>query len=360
MVKLKKFLPKSLLGRSLLIIVVPLVIVQLVSAYVFYETHWDKISVRLARGLSGDISTVISLMQRYPGPENRDWIFDLAASQMELSASFSEGEAISTSPAEINSHLGKTLASELSKLVNEPYRIDAEYLNKEVLIEIQMSDGALSFLTTRKRLFSSTTYVFVIWMVGTSLLLFGVATIFMRNQIRSVRRLAAAADAFGMGRDTPSFKPEGANEVRQAASAFIAMRDRISRHINQRTEMLAGVSHDLRTPLTRMKLQLALLDEVEGAAELHVDINEMERMLDEYLAFAGGSRGESPILTNLSELLEDIVSRARRKGGNIDLHTEGPISVLLKPDSFRRCVTNLIDNATRYGKIVSVVAGRRG
>ncbi len=360
MVKLKQFLPKSLLGRSLMIIVVPLVVVQLVSAFVFYETHWNKISMRLARGLSGDISAVMSLMHRYPGVDERRWIFGLAASRMELSMSMAAGEVLPSLPPGPGSTLEKTLAVELGKVVAQPFTIDTEYLNKDVLIEIQMPEGVLKILTTRKRLFSSTTYVFVLWMVGTSLLLFGVATIFMRNQVRSVRRLAAAADAFGMGRDSPAFKPEGAREVRQAASAFIAMRDRISRQINQRTEMLAGVSHDLRTPLTRMKLQLALLGGAEGTAELHADINEMERMLDEYLAFAGGGRSEQPAETNLSELLEDVVSRARRKGGNIDLHTEGSISVMLKPNGFRRCVTNLIENAARYGTNVAVVAGKRG
>ncbi|MDP6121612.1 MAG: ATP-binding protein, partial [Rhodospirillales bacterium] len=215
-------------------------------------------------------------------------------------------------------------------------------------------------VTPRKRLFSSTTFIFVLWMVGTSMILFGVATIFMRNQVKPIRRLALAADDFGKGREVPSFKPEGAAEVRRAASAFIAMRARIQRQITQRTETLAGVSHDLRTPLTRMKLQLELLGEGEGLGALKGDVVEMERMLEGYLAFARGEGGEAPRPERLDTLLDDVVAQARRKGGVIDLHTEGEITVALMAAAFKRCVTNLVDNAIRYADHVSVRAGKRG
>ena len=242
----------------------------------------------------------------------------------------------------------------------KPFKVDWDSLDRHVAISVQLTDGVLHVIANRKRLFSSTTYVFVIWMTGTAMILFGVAAIFMRNQVRPIRRLAAAADNFGKGRDVPSFKPEGATEVRRAAAAFIVMRDRIQRQISQRTDMLAGVSHDLKTPITRMKLQLEMLSGVSGVEHLKSDLAEMERMLGAYLAFARGEGDEQPAPTNLSRMLDEVVSQARRNGTVIDLHTEGDIVVPVRPNAFKRCVTNLVDNAHRYAAHVSVRAGRRG
>jgi two-component system osmolarity sensor histidine kinase EnvZ len=254
----------------------------------------------------------------------------------------------------------RTLIRSLGEYLGRPFQIDSKFIERYVIVEVQLSQGVLEVIVPRKRLFSSTTYVFVMWMVGTSLILFGVATIFMRNQVKPITRLAQAADQFGKGRNVPNFKPEGASEVRQAASAFLAMRERIQRQIGQRTDMLAGVSHDLRTPLTRMKLQLALLDGVDGTEELAADVDEMEHMLDGYLAFARGEGAEAPVSTNLTELLDGVVAQARRKGGVIDLHSEGELMVPLRPDAFRRCVANLLDNASRYADHVTIRAGTRG
>ncbi|NQV46211.1 MAG: HAMP domain-containing protein, partial [Rhodospirillaceae bacterium] len=203
------------------------------------------------------------------------------------------------------------------------------------------------------------TYVFGLGMIGTSLILFAVATIFMRNQVKPIRRLAEAADDFGKGRDVHSFKLEGASEVRQAASAFVAMRDRIQRQISQRTDMLAGVSHDLRTPLTRMKLQLEMAGGGDGLDDLKGDIAEMEHMLEGYLAFARGEGDEEPRPMDLGALMGGIVQQARRKGSVIDLHVESDIMVPLRPNAFKRALTNLIENAARYGEHVSVRAGCR-
>jgi two-component system osmolarity sensor histidine kinase EnvZ len=243
--------------------------------------------------------------------------------------------------------------------VQRPFQVDNRSFEREILIRVQLQDGLLELFVPRKRLFSSTTYIFVLWMVGTSMLLLGIATVFMRNQVRSVRKLAAAADSFGKGLDVPNFKPEGATEVRQAAMAFSLMRDRLKRQIQQRTEMLAGVSHDLRTPLTRMKLQLAMMADVEGCAELQEDVAEMERMVEGYLAFARGEGGEKPVLTDLGELLEDVVGRYRRQGCEIDLHVEDKVALTLRPHALSRALSNLIGNALRYGGHVWVRAGRR-
>ncbi|MFQ5764338.1 MAG: ATP-binding protein [Rhodospirillales bacterium] len=357
---IKRCLPKSLLGRSLLIIVTPLVILQLVSAAIFYETHWDKVTLRLARGVAGDIAAVISMMRGDPGPESREWIFDVAARNMELRASWKKGAVLPNVAREPSGLMEQMLDRALRGYVARPFTIDSESMDRWVIINVQLSQGVIEVVTPRKRLFSSTAYVFVIWMVGTSFILFAVATIFMRNQVKPIRRLAVAADNFGKGRDVSAFKPEGASEVRRAASAFLVMRERIQRQISQRTDMLAGVSHDLRTPLTRMKLQLEMLGGGHDADELKADIAEMEHMLDGYLAFARGEGAEEPQPTNLTELLEDAAAQARRKGGAVDVHAEGRWTVPVRPNAFKRCVINLIDNAIRYGEHVTVRAGQRG
>ena len=357
---IKRYLPKSLLGRSLMIIVTPLVLLQVISAVIFFESHWDKVTYRLARGVAGDISAVIMLMQRHPGRENLDWIAELAGDTMEIAVRLKPGEILPNRSRPPSGILETMLTRAMDAAVRRPFRLDTESLERYLIIHVQLKEGVLSVVTPRKRLFSSTTYVFVLWMVGLSLVLFGVATIFMRNQVKPIRRLAIAADNFGKGRGVARFKPEGAREVRQAAAAFLAMRERIIRQIGQRTDMLSGVSHDLRTPLTRMKLQLEMLGDAEGAADLKRDVAEMEHMLEGYLAFARGEGAEKPEPTNLTDLLEDVAADARRKGTAIDLHCEGDLLLPLRPQAFKRCVTNLVDNAARYGEHVSVRAGPRG
>ena len=357
---IKNFLPKSLLGRSLLIIVTPLVILQLVSAAIFYETHWDKVTLKLARGVAGDIAAVISLMRQAPDADAQDRIFNIAAGNMGLVVSLKKGAVLPNVSPSPDGLAERMLTRAMNSHVSKPFLLDTNTSDRLIIIDVQLASGVLHVTTTRKRLFSSTAYVFVIWMVGTSLILFVVATIFMRNQVKPIRRLAIAAEEFGKGRDVSKFKPEGATEVRQASSAFLAMRDRIGRYISQRTDMLAGVSHDLRTPLTRMKLQLEMLSAAAGSEDLKADIAEMEHMLDGYLAFARGEGAEEPRPTDFTALLGESAAQARRKGGAVDLHTEGQLTVSLRPNAFRRCLTNLIDNAIQYADHVSVRAGQRG
>ncbi|MBC8339251.1 MAG: HAMP domain-containing protein [Rhodospirillales bacterium] len=355
----KKYLPKSLLGRSLLIIVTPLVILQLVSAVIFYETHWDKVTLKLARGVAGDIAAVISLIRRAPDAESRERIFNVAAGNMGLVVSLKEGAVLPNVTRSPSGLMERMMARAMISHVSKPFQLDTDTIDRAVLIEVQLASGVLHVTTTQKRLFSSTAYVFVLWMVGTSLILFVVATIFMRNQVKPIRRLAMAADDFGKGRDVFQFKPEGASEVRQASSAFLVMRERILRQISQRTDMLSGVSHDLRTPLTRMKLQLEMIGAGPGMEDLKGDIAEMEHMLDGYLAFARGEGAEEPSKTDVTALLNEAAAQARRRGGAVDLHTEGQLTASLRPNAFRRCLTNLIDNAIQYAEHVSVRAGLR-
>ena len=358
---IKKFLPKSLLGRTLLIIVTPLVLLQLVSATVFYESHWTKVSRGMARGLAGDISALIELLQRDHSPKGINAIRGLAARNMGLVVTFEKNKILANVPEKQSGGIvDKMFIRSLKGSVQRPFKVDSQSLDKHVIVSIQLPEGVFEVILNRKRLFSSTTYIFVLWMVGTSMILFGIATIFMRNQVKPIRRLAAAADEFGKGRDAPSFKPEGAREVRQASLAFISMRDRIQRQITQRTDMLAGVSHDLRTPLTRMKLLLEMRQDASDTDSLKEDVAEMEHMLEGYLAFARGEGDEVSKPTNMARMLGDVVVSAKRRGAEVDLHTEGNIVVVVRPIAFKRCVTNLVDNADRYATHVSVRAGKRG
>lgn len=356
----KRILPQGLLGRSLLIIVTPLLVVQLVSTYIFYASHWDTVARRLAYGLAGDVAATIEALRAFPGVDARSRVIGIAANKMDLDMRFQTGGILPNAvPPPPSGIMEEALHQALTDRVQRPFLIDARSFEREVAVRVQLSDGLLEVFVPRKRLFSSTTYIFVLWMVGTSLLLLGIATIFMRNQVRSVRKLAAAADAFGKGRDVPNFKPEGAAEVRQAAQAFILMRDRIKRQMQQRTEMLAGVSHDLRTPLTRMKLQLAMLGDVDGRAELEEDVSEMEHMVEGYLAFVRGEGGEEAVAADLAGVVADVVARFRREGRDIDLHVEGSLVMPLKPQALGRVVSNLIGNALRYGGHVWVRVGKR-
>lgn len=361
---IKQMLPQGLFGRSLLIIVMPLILLQLISATVFYERHWDNVARRLAGVLAGDIGTVVDAFRETTIPESRERVLTIAALNMGLGLSFREDAILPNMAPERMIEGDEILLRTLTDSLRRPFTFELTGENGDIAIHVQLPDGVLDVLAPRKRLYTSTTYIFVMWMVGSSLVLFGVAMIFMRNQVRPIRRLAIAADALGKGRDVPTFKLQGATEVRQAATAFNLMRDRLLRQISQRTEMLAGVSHDLRTPLTRMKLQLAMLKDGPDVAELKADVVEMETMIDGYLAFARGEGPEEPVRTDLGELLADAVSGAQRAGGTVelalDVRGEGDLSLPLRPAAFKRCLANLIGNAMRYGQTVKVAAARKG
>ena len=354
---LKPYLPKSLLGRAVLIIVTPLVLLQVVATVIFFENHWSKVSRRLAQGVAGDIALVIEQMPKYQQTEELQDLYNKAQRNFQLTFKYYPGEVIAN--ADKQSGLMETsLTRALESHIQKPFSLDSER-DKVVVVQIQLGQGVLEIIVPNKRFFSTTTYVFVMWMVGTSLLLFGVAVIFMKNQVRPITRLAAAADDFGKGRDSKKFKPEGALEVRRAASAFIAMRNRLKRHIQQRTDMLSGVSHDLRTPITRMKLQLEMMGPGDNTDELKSDISDMEHMLDEYLAFARGEGSEKQASASISEMLGEIVAQIRRKGAMVDLHCEGEVDATIRKGALKRALTNLVENAARYGKNITIRAGKR-
>ena len=358
---LKQFLPRSLLGRSLLIIVMPLILLQIVSTWIFYDRHWGTITRRLATAVAGEIASVIDFRRSLSGTVNEAQLFQTVGAKLDLRISFKLGKILPNEPYTTGSGiLEEMLGNALRERVRRPFHMDTQSHPNEVRIQVQLPDGILDVAVHKERLFSSTTYIFVMWMVGTSLVLFAVAMVFMRNQVRPIRRLADAVENFGKGRDVPDFKPEGATEIRQAAAAFDMMRDRIQRMISQRTEMLAGVSHDLRTPLTRMTLQLAMLDDSADIADLKADLSEMEKMVEEYLSFARGEGTESVIVSDVKDILTDIVGRIDNQSSDITLKTDGDLSVPLRPNAFRRCVSNLVSNALIYGGNASILANRSG
>jgi two-component system osmolarity sensor histidine kinase EnvZ len=359
---LKWIVPRSLLGRSILIIVAPVVLLQVVVAGVFWETHWDRITGRLVDNFVGDVVVLLNLMQIYPGQENRQVILPLGWQTGMHVWYQADGRLPHQPPRAENTKLERDLTTALTQRLNRPFHLDlASGPDRDgVALSVQLPEGVLHVVAPRKRVDSSSTYVFTLWVIGSSMLLFGIAMLFMRNQVRSVRRLAAAADSFGKGRDVPDFKPEGATEVRQAAIAFNRMRDRLQRQIAQRTEMLAGVSHDLRTPLTRMKLQLAMMGNGDGIAELSEDVAEMERMIEGYLAFARGEGAEQVQETDLAALIEDVAGRFRREGAEIALHLEPDLRLPLRPHAFDRCLSNLLANARRHAQRMELSTLRRG
>jgi two-component system, OmpR family, osmolarity sensor histidine kinase EnvZ len=348
----KRLLPRTMFGRALLIVVAPLVLLQAIATWVFYDRHWAAVSWRLAAGVIGDIALVIDAMQVAGSEADISRLLDRAAAVTDLEFTLSRGEKLLRPTAWNGSMLEEQLAEAMKGRVDLPYRIDESGDPHGTQIQVQLAQGVLTVEVPSKRLFSPTTYIFVMWMVGSSLVLLAVATIFLRNQVKSVRRLAAAADGFGKGRPVPFFKVEGAVEIRQAAIAFMTMRDRIQRQIRQRTQMLAGVSHDLRTPLTRMKLALELLRNDPAVEELKSDVAEMERMVHGYLEFARGEGTETPVETDISLLLEEIAAVMRREGTRLEVAAPAEYVMPVRPNALRRCVTNLIDNARRHGSQV--------
>jgi two-component system osmolarity sensor histidine kinase EnvZ len=347
--RIKRLLPQTMFGRSLLLIVVPLILVQIVAIWVFYARHWETVSRRLASDVAGDIGLLVEAMRFTDNELELARLMENASALTNVDFALERGAALPAPEPPGWSFFEDQLRHALDERVGRPYRIDANSEPRDIRVQVQLPEGVLTANVPRKRLSTSTTYVFVLWMIGSALVLLLIATIFLRNQIKSLRRLAAAAESFGKGRPVAFTKAEGALEVRQAAAAFIRMRARIERQIRQRTEMLAGVSHDLRTPLTRMKLGLELLGGDPGAAGLKSDVVEMERLIALYLEFARGEGTETPVETDIAALIEDIAASSRREGAGITVEQPSRLVVPVRPNALRRCLNNLIGNARRYG-----------
>jgi len=331
-----------------------------VSTWIFYERHGDTITRRLSGAVAGELALAIDRISTSTDNEAINAELAELGRNLAIRLQFRRGDILPNDQQRAeSSKLQRQLERELAARIRRPIYLDVEYQKRQILVRIQLPTGVLDAEVDRERVYSTTTYIFVLWMVGTSLVLFAVATLFMRNQVRPIRRLARAMERFGRGQDVGDYRPAGATEVRQAGAAFNVMRDRLQRMITQRTEMLAGVSHDLRTPLTRMKLQLAMLKS-QDAAPLTADVAEMEKMLNEYLSFARGEGTEAVAQTHLNDLLAEVVDGARRQGAQIALEAGPDIVVAARPNALKRCLTNVVTNAIAHGTRVLVQAARRG
>jgi two-component system, OmpR family, osmolarity sensor histidine kinase EnvZ len=362
---IRKILPRSLLGRSLLMILVPLVLLQAVALQIFYGSHLDVVSRRLSGALAGEISFTLELMDRHPDQADRAWILQQAAREFDIDMTIEAGAKLpDMRRINILGPMDDDLDSALRSQLGLPFLADWTSDSHYILIDIQLPEGVLHVNAPRKRLYAGTIYIFVLWIVGMSMVLFGIAALFMRNQVRAIRRLATAAEAFGMGRDIGPIRPEGATEVRQAATAFNRMQERVRRFLVQRTEMLAGVSHDLRTPLTRLRLALAMMPAREelrqDVAEMTADVEEMERMITGYLAFARGEGTEQAEPVNISAVLEEVAAGARRSGAEVAVDAPTALTLSLRANAVRRAITNLVDNARRHAHRVALAAMTQG
>ncbi|MBS0538609.1 MAG: two-component sensor histidine kinase [Proteobacteria bacterium] len=352
--------PQTLFARALIIIVVPMLLLQALSAWWFYSQRGDNVTNRLALILVRDLRTLISLRADFPDDEHRSWILRHARSDMLIFVAFHKGTVRQFKQPEYFDIVAREVQGALDADLRRPYYLDNTVGGEQLLIEIQVGDSdVMEVLVPYVRLTFGSSFAYVLAQVGLALVLFGLAIWFMRRELVPIEHLGVAADALGKGRDVPDFAfSGGTREVRNAATAFQTMKIRLGRSIQQRTEMLAGVSHDLRTPLTRMKLSLALLPESPEAKELGDDVLDMERMIEGYLAFARGEGDEEPVPSDLADILEDVAAGARRDDSDVAIATEGDMNVELRPLAMKRCLTNLLSNALRHGKRAELRAVR--
>ena len=354
--KLISILPQGLYARSALIVIAPMVILQCVLTYVFMERHWQLVTNRLSTALTQDIAALIDLHETFRG--NDASVTRIAQERLRVDADFlPKGPLPPALPKPFFSIVDAALSNEIQRQIHRPFWLDTVGRSNLIEIRILLDDAILRVIAYRSAAYASNSYIFLLWMVGTSFVLIVVATFFLRSQIKPILALAGAAEDFGKGREV-EFRPRGAREVRRAGFAFIEMKRRIERAIEQRTAMLNGVSHDLRTVLTRFKLSLALMGGGEEAQELQKDVAEMQRMLEAYLAFARGAAGESAVKIDMVEFLEELRFDAERDGYDVRIAYSGDPMVALRPDAFKRCLSNLIGNAENHAKRVAVEAVR--
>ncbi|TPW30387.1 ATP-binding protein [Pararhizobium mangrovi] len=356
---LRRRLPTGLYARSLLIIIIPMVLLQSVVAFVFMERHWQTVTHRLSTAVVRDIAGIIDVMESYPQGANYDAITRIARDRLDLNVSVDPpAELPPPRPKPFFSILDQALSEEIAKQIDLPFWIDTVGNSNLVEIRIQLpSKRILRVFAKRSQAYASNTHIFLMWMVGTSLVLLGIAILFLRGQIRPILALARAAESFGKGQPTPEdFRPRGADEIRRAGMAFIKMRERIEKSIDQRTAMLSGVSHDLRTVLTRFRLQLAMSGDSPEIEQLTHDVDEMQSMLEGYLSFARNAAEEDVGSLDLARLLNKIECDAKVHDKILSTSLEGSPTIMVRPKSFTRLVTNLSSNAMRYADMVEIRA----
>lgn len=353
-----RFLPKRLYARSLIIVIAPMILFQSLVAFVFMERHWQTVTVRLSTAVTRDIAALIDMIETWPSDEDHSQIIRIAQERMLMRIDLLPPDPLPPpGPKPFFSILDQTLSEQITQQINRPFWLDTVGNSNIVEIRIRLEDKVLRVFARRSHTYASNTHIFLLWMAGTSLVLLAIAVAFLRNQIRPILQLAEAAESFGKGRPMPSdFRPRGAEEVRRAGAAFIQMRERIERQIEQRTAMLTGVSHDLRTILTRFKLQLALGGTKPDREALDQDINDMQSMLEGYLAFARGEAAEDPGVFDLATFLAKLVEEGELRKRNLTTSLSGNPEIHVRPNAFSRLLSNLVGNAMRYAKNIEVKA----
>ena len=355
----RKLLPRTLFFRTMMLIFVPLIVVQVVSVVVFFDGSWSRMGRKLSENLVDDINMLIELKEL--GMSKSD-LQKLARENLQINFDFYDvkqsdkiRKKLSANPIVV-AYLKEALENSFpdgkwSILVDEK-----KNANNDLIVFVEKNSGFYTFICSKKKIFSSSIFMFVVWMVATSVLLFLVSVLFLRIQVRAIADLAVTAENFGKGIDDDGFKPYGSSEVRKAGLAFIKMKERILRQIVERTQMLAGISHDLRTPLTRMKLMVTMMENSQDKQDFLADIDEMEKMLNGYLAFVKGEGTEQAVKLDLGQLIEGIVFRFKtNKRIKIKYFSAGiDVDVIAKEQALRRAVTNIVANACRYGKKIEV------
>ncbi len=354
---LRRRLPTGLYTRSLLIIIIPMVLLQSVVAAVFMERHWQMVTERLSLAVTRDIAAIIEIINTYPQDTDYSDIVRIARDQLNLQISVEpDGDLPPPRIKPFFSILDGILSDEITEEIRRPFWIDTVGNSNLIEIRIKLDNRILRVITKRSQAYASNTHIFILWMVGASLVLIAISILFLRGQIRPILNLARAAENFGKGQKADSFYPRGADEIRRAGLAFILMRERIERQMEQRTAMLSGVSHDLRTILTRFKLQLALAGDNPDLAGLNEDVNDMQTMLEAYMAFAKGEVEEDVGELKLSEIFEKLEIDFELHGKTLTYSIDGEDHISVRPNAFLRLVTNLASNARRYADALNIEA----
>ena len=355
---IKSFLPRSLFGRALAILLVPIIALQLVVGLIFFQRHYQRVTEQLTHGVALELRYAINELDQAPDATRAALALPEIALPLTLTLRLEPGAVVKErEQRDFTDISGSAITRTLRQDLVGPLDIDLASDQRMARIAVQTSKGALVATVPRTRLSVSNPHQLLVLMLAASVVLSTVAVLFLRNQVRPIRRLAEAAEAFGKGRSVP-FRPAGAEEVRRAGMAFLSMRARLERQIEQRTQMLSGVSHDLRTPLTRMRLTLALMDESEETRDLAQDMDQMDRMLGEFLAFARGDSLEVTEATDPFALAAGIAENARRAGTPVELseqdETPGDRLVEMRAGAVGRAVENLVGNAARHGSKVAL------
>ncbi len=350
--------PHSLYWRFLLIILLPVILAQALAVYMFYERHWSNMHRNRSHVLAGEVGLMVREFE-HATPAQRENITLTALQYMQLSMHFTPGEPVVLVPHEAAYHI---LHARLQTMLEMPFTVMTDPDTEHIVVQVQLADGLLTLRASHKRLDSPTTYIFILWMTGGAGILTIISLLFLRGQLRSIVRLAEAASRFGKGQESSHFKPQGAREIRMAGMAFMEMRERIHRLLTRRTQMLAAVSHDLRTPLTRLKLQLALLEAHPKIREMEKDIAEMESMLEGYLTFArdDDQQGVVPFRqVSLPGFLQEIVADYAHHPLPVTLGEVPQMDIELNPETIKRVLRNLLDNALRYAKSTVLISARQ-